>query len=48
MIRALVLSRSSPPSLVIPATALAQAPGQPPPLPMAVDLKKVPVGAWAE
>jgi len=35
-------------ALVIPATALAQAPGQPPPLPMAVDLKKVPVGAWAE
>ncbi len=34
-------------SLVIPATALAQAPG-PPPLPMAVDLKKVSVGAWAE
>jgi hypothetical protein len=30
------------------ASALAQAPGQPPPLPMAVDLKKVPVGAWAE
>ncbi len=34
--------------LVIPATARAQTPGQPPPLPMAVDLKKVPVGAWAE
>ena len=34
--------------LVIPATALAQAPGQPPPLPMAVDIKKVPVGASAE
>lgn len=35
-------------ALVAPATALAQAPGQPPPLPMAVDLKKVTVGAWAE
>jgi hypothetical protein len=35
-------------ALLIPATALAQAPGQPPPLPMAVDIKKVPVGAWAE
>ncbi len=35
-------------SIVIPATALAQAPGAPPPLPMAVDLKKVPVGSWAE
>jgi hypothetical protein len=34
--------------LLVPAAALAQAPGQPPPLPMAVDLKKVPVGAWAE
>jgi len=34
--------------IVIPVTALAQAPGQPPPLPMAVDIKKVPVGAWAE
>jgi len=34
--------------LVIPAAAMAQAPGQPPPLPMAVDIKKVPVGAWAE
>ncbi len=30
------------------SSALAQTPGQPPPLPMAVDLKKVPVGAWAE
>jgi hypothetical protein len=35
-------------ALVMPARALAQAPGQPPPLPMAVDLKKVSVGAWAE
>ena len=36
-------------SLVTPARAFAQgAPGQPPPLPMAVDLKKVAVGAWAE
>jgi hypothetical protein len=35
-------------SLVGPARVFAQAPGQPPSLPMAVDLKKVPVGAWAE
>jgi len=35
--------------LVAPGRAFAQgAPGQPPPLPMAVDLKKVAVGAWAE
>jgi hypothetical protein len=32
----------------VPASALAQQPGQPPQLPMAVDLKKAPVGAWAE
>jgi len=35
-------------STLAPAAALAQAPGQPPPLPMAVDLKKVPTGVWAE
>jgi hypothetical protein len=34
--------------VLAPAPALAQQPGQPPPLPMAVDLKKVTVGAWAE
>ena len=33
---------------VAPGSALAQQPGQPPQLPMAVDLKKAPVGAWAE
>jgi hypothetical protein len=31
-----------------PAVASAQQLGQPPALPMAVDLRKVPVGAWAE
>jgi len=35
-------------TLLAPLGAHAQAPGQPPPLPMAVDLKKVPVGAWAD
>lgn len=34
--------------LAFPAAALAQQPGQPPPLPMAIDLRKVAVGAWAE
>ncbi len=33
---------------LVPAVALAQAPGQGPPMPMAVDLTKVPVGTWAE
>jgi hypothetical protein len=33
---------------ISPARALAQQPGQPPQLPMAVDLKKAPVGVWAE
>jgi hypothetical protein len=31
-----------------PTAAFAQQPGQGPPLPIAVDLKKVPVGSWAE
>jgi hypothetical protein len=35
-------------TLLAPVVAHAQQPGQPPPLPMAVDLKKVPVGVWAE
>jgi hypothetical protein len=35
-------------TLLAPARALAQAPAAPPPLPMAVELKKVPVGVWAE
>jgi hypothetical protein len=34
--------------LAVPTTASAQQPGQGPPLPMAMDLKKVPVGSWAE
>jgi hypothetical protein len=34
--------------LLAPGRVFAQAPGQPPPLPMAVDLRKVAVGAWAE
>jgi len=33
---------------VAPGRALAQQPGQPPQLPMAVDLKKAAVGSWAE
>ena len=33
---------------LVPAVASAQAPGQGPPMPMAVDLTKVPVGTWAE
>jgi hypothetical protein len=33
---------------LVPAVALAQAPGQGPPIPMAVDLTKVPVGTWAQ
>jgi hypothetical protein len=39
------------PALVLvlaPAVVRAQQPGQPPPLPMAVDLRKVAVGSWAE
>jgi len=35
-------------TLLAPARVHAQGPAQPPPLPMAVDLKKVAVGAWAE
>ena len=31
-----------------PAVAYAQAPGQGPPMPIATDLGKVPVGSWAE
>jgi hypothetical protein len=34
-------------ALLVPAVAAAQAPGQGPPMPMAVDLAKVPVGTWA-
>lgn len=34
--------------LLVPAVAHAQAPGQGPPMPMAVDLTKVPVGTWAD
>jgi hypothetical protein len=33
---------------LVPAVASAQAPGQGPPMPMAVDLAKVPIGTWAE
>ena len=33
---------------VLASRALAQQPGQGPPLPAALDLKKVPVGSWAE
>jgi hypothetical protein len=34
--------------LLVPAAAQAQGMGQGPPMPMAVDLSKVPVGTWAE
>jgi hypothetical protein len=33
---------------LVPAVASAQTPGQGPPMPMAVDLTKVPIGTWAE
>jgi hypothetical protein len=34
--------------LLVPSVALAQQPGQGPPIPIAVDLAKVPAGSWAE
>jgi hypothetical protein len=46
--RALTLVAITLASLTIASQAQAQAPGQGPPLPAAMDLKKVPVGAWAE